>query len=90
MSGPAPGSNGSDYNLLFGTLAVQMDFITKDALLAGMGAWVMDKSKSLGQILVDQGVFTPSRHALLEALVQETSRPTCRRTSPYSGASGVA
>src|SRR5262245_35843656 len=71
MSRPAPGFNGSDYNLLFGTLAVQMDFITKEALVAGMAAWVMDKTKSLGQILVDQGVLAPSRHALLEALVQE-------------------
>jgi hypothetical protein len=52
MSAPAPGSIGSDYNLLLGTLAVQMEFITKEALVAGMGAWVMDMSKSLGQILV--------------------------------------
>jgi hypothetical protein len=71
MSAQALGSNRSDCNLLFGTLAVQMDFITKEALVAGMGAWVMDKTKSLGQILVDQGVLTPARQALLDALVQE-------------------
>ena len=69
MATPTPPA--SDRNLLFGTLAVQMDFITKETLVAGMGTWVIDKNKSLGQILVDKGVLTPARHALLEALVQE-------------------
>jgi serine/threonine-protein kinase len=71
MSASAPGSKQSDYNLLFGALALQMDFITKDALVTAMGAWVMDKKQPLGQILVDQCVLTPARQALLEALVGE-------------------
>src|SRR5947209_6759385 len=61
----------TDRNLLFGILALQLDFITKDRLVAGMNAWVLAKSKPLGQVLVEQGALAPERHTLLEALVQE-------------------
>jgi hypothetical protein len=30
-----------------------MDFIGRDALIAAMHAWVLDKTKPLGQVLVD-------------------------------------
>jgi hypothetical protein len=39
----------AERNLLFGILAVQMDFISRDALIAAMHAWVLDKVKPLGQ-----------------------------------------
>ena len=32
--------SAADRNLLFGILALQMDFITRDALIAAMNAWV--------------------------------------------------
>lgn len=59
----------ADKNLLFGIVALQMDFIGRDALLAGMHAWVADKGKPLGQILLDQKVLSGQHYALLEALV---------------------
>ena len=49
MSNPA-----ADRNLLFGILALQLDFITRDALIAAMHAWVLQKSKPIGQILIEQ------------------------------------
>src|SRR5262245_45465972 len=61
----------SDRNLLFGILALQMDFISRDALIAAMHAWVLDKARPLGQILIDQGALRGDAHALLEALVQK-------------------
>ena len=61
----------SDRNLLFGILAIQMDFISRDALIAAMNAWVLDKTKSLGEILVAQQALAPKRLALLESLVEE-------------------
>jgi eukaryotic-like serine/threonine-protein kinase len=61
----------ADRNLLFGILALQMDFISRDALIAAMGAWVLEKAKGLGQILLAQGALVPERLALLEALVAE-------------------
>jgi hypothetical protein len=62
--------SSSDRNLLFGILALQMDFISRDALIAAMHAWVLDKAKPLGQILVEQGHLNPQHLALLEPLVQ--------------------
>src|ERR1700730_10092397 len=70
MSNLTPG-HGSDQNLLFGILALQMDFITKDSLVGAMNAWVLDKSNALGQILVEQGKLPPSLQALLDGLVKE-------------------
>src|SRR5262249_53640030 len=55
--------------LLFGILALQMDFISRDALIAAMNAWVLHKHRPLGQILVSQGALAPEDHALLEPMV---------------------
>lgn len=63
-------SPSSDRNLLFGILAVQMDFISRDGLITAMNAWVLHKSKPLGQILRQQGVLSEEHLALLDALVQ--------------------
>ena len=63
--------NHADRNLLFGILAVQMDFVGRDALIAAMHAWVLEKSQTLGRILVEQQALSPARHDLLEQLVDE-------------------
>src|SRR5947207_15113998 len=63
--------NHADRNLLFGILAVQMNFVPRDALIAAMHAWVLERSKPLGQILVEQQALSPSRQSLLEQLVDE-------------------
>jgi len=61
----------TDRNLLFGILALQMDFINRDALIQAMNAWVLNKTKPLGQILREQGALADDTHALLEALVKK-------------------
>ncbi len=58
-------------SLLFGLLALQNNFIDRDGLLAAFNAWVADKTKPLGQILLDRGALSPARYALLEQLVRE-------------------
>ena len=60
----------ADRNLLFGILAVQMDFITRDQLVAGMNAWVLEKHKPLGQILIEQGALDADNRAWLDAGVE--------------------
>ncbi|MFI5455866.1 MAG: serine/threonine-protein kinase [Isosphaerales bacterium] len=65
MTNPAEANR----NLLFGILAVQMDFISRDQLVVAMHAWVLEKHKPLGQILQEQGALTNDEHALLEAMV---------------------
>jgi hypothetical protein len=47
-----------------------MDFISRDALIAGMHAWVLDKSKSLGLVLIAQKALRPDKHHLLDAVVE--------------------
>jgi len=48
-----------------------MDFISRDALIAAMHAWVLNKATPLSQILQDHGALSASRRALLDALVEE-------------------
>ena len=61
----------TNLNLLFGILALQMDFIDREQLIAAMQAWLSDKSKTLGAILVMQNVLNTPRLILLQALVEE-------------------
>ncbi len=61
----------SDRNLLFGILAVQLDFINRDQLVAAMHDWLLAKPKSLSGILVDKNVLGAERAALVDALVIE-------------------
>ena len=39
----------TDRNLLFGILALQMDFISRDALISAINAWALEKYKPLGR-----------------------------------------
>lgn len=61
--------SAADANLLFGVLALQMDFITQDALIAAIHGWIGAKRKTLGEILVEQGTLSPENRTLLDALV---------------------
>ncbi len=69
MSDVTPSRPGADRNLLFGILALQMDFLGRDPLIAAMHAWVLDKTRPLGQILVEQGALKPDERDVIEALV---------------------
>jgi hypothetical protein len=59
----------SNRNLLFGILALQMDFITRDDLIAVMNAWLLQKHRSLGELLEKQGALGRPERALVEPLV---------------------
>jgi serine/threonine protein kinase/WD40 repeat protein len=61
----------TSYNLLFGLLALQNNFIDREGLLAAFNVWVADKSRGIGEILVDRGLLKPDRLALLEPLVRD-------------------
>jgi serine/threonine-protein kinase len=61
----------SDRNLLFGVLALQMDFLGRDALIAAMHAWVLDKTKPLGAILVEQNALRADERDAIDILVQK-------------------
>src|SRR3954470_14788126 len=61
----------ADRNLLFGVLALQMDFITREALIAATSAWVLDKARPLDQILLERGDLARDAHAALEVLIRQ-------------------
>jgi serine/threonine protein kinase len=61
----------SDRNLLFGIVAVQMNFITRDALIQAMNSWILEKHRPLADILIQHGQLTAERRQLLDALVSE-------------------
>jgi serine/threonine-protein kinase len=68
---PTPAAPGEpDRNLLFGVLALQMDFITRDALVEAMNAWLLQKHRSLAEILEERGALAPADRGLLEPLVR--------------------
>ncbi len=58
-----------DRNLLFGVIALQMDFVSRDALLAAIHAWVLEQPKPLDQVLVERGALAEDERGLLEPLV---------------------
>jgi len=60
----------TDRNLLFGILALQMDFITSNALINAMNTWVSEKEKPLGQVLQSQSALVEDDDRLLDSLVR--------------------
>ena len=62
----------TDTNLLFGILAVKMNFIAKEDLFEAMGVWFLDRHKTLGEILVDRQALSGKDRDLLDAMVGES------------------
>jgi hypothetical protein len=58
--------------MLLGILALQHNFVDRDALLNAFKVWVGDKSLGLGEILVERGNLTAVRLAVLESLAAQT------------------
>src|SRR6185369_3392067 len=63
-------SSAADRNLLFGILALQMDFVTREQLIGGMQAWVLAKDRPLAEHLVKAGALRLDQRQLLEPLVE--------------------
>ena len=59
----------TERNLLFALLAMQNNFIDREALLAAFSVWMADRSRPIGQVLVERHSLTPDELHLLEALV---------------------
>ena len=85
----------ADRNLLFGILAVQLDFVSRDALIDGMNAWLLDKAKPLGDILRDQGHLPAEPAATARRPGRGTpaaarQRPAAEPGGPVVGRAGAA
>ena len=55
--------------LVFGIVALQHSFITREQLIAVFDAWVQDKSRGLADLLVTQRALTEAYRAALDRLV---------------------
>lgn len=64
-------SASADRNLLFGILALQLDFIRSDQLVNAMHTWVLNKTRALGDILIEKESLTHEQGLLLSELVTE-------------------
>lgn len=64
-----PTAFSPDANLLFGVLAFQNGFISRDQLIAGMQAWVENKQLPLDEHLLKAGALSADVRGLLQPLV---------------------
>jgi WD40 repeat protein/serine/threonine protein kinase len=55
--------------LLFGIIALQMDFVRREQLVAAATAWIREKSSQIEDILVQQGALSEEDRILLAPLV---------------------
>ena len=55
MSRAGPEKLLASEQLLFGIIALQSDFLTREQFVAGFDAWVHDKSRTLAAILESHG-----------------------------------
>lgn len=60
----------ADRNMLFGMLALKMDFISRAQLIAAVKSWDQDKEKPLAQVLREHNAVGGDTQTLLESLVQ--------------------
>jgi serine/threonine-protein kinase len=64
----------ADRSLFIGLMAQRLDLVTRREMISAMRAWALDKPRPMEQILVEQGVLSSARLALLESLVRDHLR----------------
>jgi serine/threonine-protein kinase len=57
-------------NLLFGVLALQMDFVSREALLSAMKTCATEQDKRVGDVLCSQGALAEEDDGLIDSLVR--------------------
>ena len=71
-------SSTADRNLLFGILALQNDFVTRDQLIEAMNAWVLEKQRSLADLFRARGIMGDAEIGMLQPLIE-------RQLAKYGG-----
>lgn len=64
-------TDSADRNLLFGVLAVQLDFVSRDDLIAATSRWVLDKQQPLSAVFLEQGMLSEEESQLIDGVVQK-------------------
>ena len=63
-------SLSADHNLIFGLLALRMDFVSREHLVDAMLAWMLEK-QPLGEILCKRGLLAEDERHLLDLALQK-------------------
>jgi serine/threonine-protein kinase len=71
MANPTVETPAIDRDLLFGILALRLEFIDRAVLMSAVQTWSARPTQSLGQILLERGHLTAERHQLLNDLVDQ-------------------
>jgi eukaryotic-like serine/threonine-protein kinase len=79
-------SDSTDRNLLYGVLAVQLDYIRPEQMLSAANYWMLNKKLSMGQILVELGSLTREDCDFLDVVVD---RHVARTGSPSNSLSAI-
>src|SRR5262249_19604366 len=58
-------------NLLYGVIALQNDFVTREQLVAAFDAWVHDKTQELPDLLERAGALTAEDRGFLDRLIEK-------------------
>jgi eukaryotic-like serine/threonine-protein kinase len=61
----------ADRNLLYGVLAVQLGFVTRDQLIAATSRWVLDKEQTLGEVFIRQGMISRAESQTIDGVVEK-------------------
>src|SRR5262249_28048024 len=69
MSRPGPQRFVASEQLLFGIIALQNNFVTREQFVAAFDEWVHDKSRALAEIFDGQGALSPDDRDILGRLV---------------------
>ena len=64
-------TSGPDRDLLLGILALQLDFVARTDLVGALQAWNADRSRPLGEVLVERNALSQRRRVLLDELTGE-------------------
>ncbi|MBI2920754.1 MAG: SUMF1/EgtB/PvdO family nonheme iron enzyme [Planctomycetes bacterium] len=61
-------------DLLFGLLALQMNFVSKEQLLECAAVWMNDRSRDLGKLFLERGFLKDFQRAAVRAMVEAQLR----------------
>ena len=62
-------TSNSNQSLLFAVIAFQMNFVTRDQFVAATSVWLLDRSKSMEEIFIQQGALNADDRNMLAPLV---------------------
>ena len=57
--------------MLFGTLAMQLHFVTRDQLIAATSEWTLDKSRPLRGVFLAKGILTEQESQVIDGVVRK-------------------